>query len=501
MTPLTTTLLFGASVLLAMVLTKIIATAFGRLSLIDRPDGDRKLQTESVPLGGGLAVACTVVTTISLAALLGGLASDPSWGGFFSGLLPAAAVLLVVGVVDDFVGLTGIYKLIGQFLAATLLAVGGAHFEMISLAGMQIHLGDLAIPFAIFFCLGAINAFNLIDGSDAFASSIGAVVCLTMGLISLGQGHVAGAALSFAVAGGLIGFLRYNFPPAKIYLGDTGSMLIGLVVSYVSISCSVKEQAAVAIAVPVALCAIPIFDAAAALLRRVLTGQSVFAADRGHFHHSLLLRGLSAGQAAAVAALLTTVTCTGALLSYYTNNEAFAILSVLAVFVALASLRVFGHTEVSLVLHQLAKRVRSLRKAPATPTADDKTHHSIQLQGSRAWRDLWQGMCEQAPNHDVRCLRLTINIPRLHEHFYAAWEDSQAVRTDNEWAIVVPLTYRGAAVGKLSLKGSPTAGGLDSMRDVLDFLEPVEQQLASLIETDPVAPQPVSANPELVTAT
>ncbi|TWT35961.1 WecA-like glycosyltransferase [Posidoniimonas corsicana] len=476
-----------------MALTRFIATTFRRLSLIDRPDGDRKLQTESVPLGGGIAVACAVAITLSLASIWGGLAGDPSWNGFYVGLLPAAAVLLLVGVIDDFVGMTGIYKLLGQFLAATLLAVGGAHFEYISLAGVGVELGDMAIPFAIFFCLGAINAFNLIDGSDAFASSVGAVVCLTMGLISLGRGHVAGAALSFAVAGALIGFLRYNWPPAKIYLGDTGSMLIGLVVSYVSISCSIKEQAVVAIAVPVALCAIPIFDAAAALLRRVLTGQSVFAADRGHFHHSLILRGLSVSQAAAVAALLTSVTCAGALASYATNNEAYAILSVFAVFGALASLRVFGHTELSLLLHQVAKRFRSLRKRSSAADQTDQTHHSIQLQGQRAWRDLWQAMCERAPSYDVRGMRMTINIPRLHEHFYASWEDSSAKAGPNEWSIVVPLNYQGVMVGKVSLKGRPSTAGLESMRDVIDFLEPIEQQLASLIEAAPEASSPAPA--------
>lgn len=485
MTKLQIAVLMVVAAFTSMVLTKIIASLFKRWQLTDSPDGDRKLQSESIPLGGGIAVACTLVLIVSSSAMLGIFAWSSDWITFLAGLLPAATVLVLIGLVDDFIGLTGIYKLIGQFLAATLLAVGGAQFETISLAGLQFELGDLAIPFAIFFSLGAINSFNLIDGSDAFASSVGAIVCLTMGLISLGQGNVPAMVMSFTLSGALIGFLRYNAPPAKVYLGDTGSMLIGLLVAYVSITCSVKEQAVVAIAVPIALCALPILDASAALLRRVLTGQSVFAADRGHFHHSLLLRGLSAAQAAIIASFLTTITCAGALLSYWTNQEIWAVLTVCLVFVALASFRIFGHSELRLLLHHAAKRVKGMGKRAKTSEVDDHTHHWIQIQGNRAWQELWESLCEQAPHHDVHGMKFTINIPSLHEHFFASWESVLANGKQPAWSISAPLVFHGRAIGKIEAKGRDSEGNsLLVMQDTLDFFASLDGEIARVIENE-----------------
>ncbi|MCA9241894.1 MAG: hypothetical protein KDA37_16905, partial [Planctomycetales bacterium] len=266
---------------------------------------------------------------------------------------------------------------------------------------------------------------------------------------------------------------------------------------YVSISCSVKGQAVVAIAVPVALCALPILDAAAALLRRVLTGQSVFAADRGHFHHSLLLRGLSASQAAFVASLLTAVTCGGALASYLTNQEAWATLSVLGVFVALASLRVFGHNELGLVIHHLARRLRNLTKKWAPESPADSTHHSIQIQGSRGWDYLWQGLCEQAGAYDIHYLRLNINIPHLHEHFYATWQADPKPTQEEGWAMVYPLTHQGLSVGKLQFRGGLAASDSDSMRQVIDLLDVLHAEIAAVIKHEELLHEPAVGSGEL----
>lgn len=473
---------FAAAAMLSMFGTQAIAALFRRQRWTDAPDGDRKLQTDSVPLGGGIAVACSMGAVVLGAFSLGLLEWDEQSATFFGGFVPAMLVLLVVGLVDDFIGLTGVYKLLGQFLAAILLAVGGAQFEAISLFGAEFHLGDLTIPFAIFYCIGAINAFNLIDGSDAFASSIGAIVSLTMGLISLGQGNVSAALVSFALAGALLGFLRHNAPPASIYLGDTGSMLIGLVVAYVSITCSVKEQAVVAIAVPAALCTLPLLDAAAALLRRVLTGQSLFAADRGHFHHSLLLRGLSAAQAAAVASLLTAITCAGALASYLTGQEIWAVLAVLGVSVSLVSLRVFGYSELNLVLHHAGKRSRKLLRRTDLAKDTSHTHNAFQLQGSRSWQMVWEGLCERAGVFDIHNIRLTITIPRLHEHFYATWQNKNATCDRGEWSMTLPLEYDGRAIGTVQFGGC--RGEVDhagAMRDALELIESLESEVASLL--------------------
>jgi UDP-GlcNAc:undecaprenyl-phosphate GlcNAc-1-phosphate transferase len=375
-------------------------------------------------------------------------------------------------------------------LAATLLVAGGFRFEIISLFGWSFGLGDFGIPFSIFFCLGAINAFNLIDGADGLAASIGAVVSLTLGIIAGAQGMVIAALGSFAISGALVGFLRYNAPPARVYLGDTGSMLIGWAVAAVAIRCSIKQQAAVALTVPIAICAIPILDAAAAMVRRITTGQSVFTADRGHLHHALLLRGWSVGQTAALASGLTAITCAGAIVSYFTKQDAFALISAIGVFVVLASTRVFGHAEVAL----LASHGKSLLKGavqvfrPAPTDQPQPTDQGIQIQGRRQWNILWTALREAAPVYNLAGLKLNVNIPHLHESFYASWKRTGAGAEDS-WKVTLPLTYADRPIGKLAiLGGSAGAQGLTDMQQVLDFLEPLEAEIAQLIEERMPAP-------------
>jgi UDP-GlcNAc:undecaprenyl-phosphate GlcNAc-1-phosphate transferase len=478
-------LVFCVALLAGIVLTPIAARWAHRLGAVDAPDGGRKHQQRPVPLGGGVAVALSVCLSLIISLAWADLSVGTQLSDWLRGAVPSVLVLITVGLIDDSIGLTGIYKLIGQMLAVSLLVAGGFRFESISLLGWSFGLGDFGIPFSIFFCLGAINAFNLIDGADGLAACIGAVVCLTLGVITAAQSMVIAAPLSFAVSGALIGFLRYNAPPAKVYLGDTGSMLIGWVVAAVAIRSSIKEQAAVALTVPIAICAIPILDAAAAMIRRVTTGQSVFTADRGHLHHALLLRGWSVGQTAILASGLTAITCAGAIASYFTRRDAFALGSAIGVFALLAATRVFGHAELAL----LASHARSLFKSwyrvlrPSANQGPLPADHAIQLQGRRQWKVVWSALREAAPVHNLAGLKLNVNIPDLHESFYAAWKRPGGGASDGTWRLTVPLMYRERTIGKLSiLGGSVGSQALADVQHFLDFLEPLDEEIARLVE-------------------
>jgi UDP-GlcNAc:undecaprenyl-phosphate/decaprenyl-phosphate GlcNAc-1-phosphate transferase len=460
---------FAAAFCCALVLTPLFGRLATRCGAVDRPDGSRKQQRQPIPLGGGLAVA--------LAACLAGLlavATDATTltgaGPVLWGLLPAAIVLIVVGVIDDFCSLTGIYKFAGQVLAVSLLVANGFQFEMVSFLGYEIPFGDLAIPFSIFFCLGAINAFNLLDGADGLAGSVGTVVCLTLGIIAWSLRDYVDSVACFAFAGALVGFLRYNLPPARIYLGDTGSMLIGLVVAAVAIDCSIKEQAAFALVVPIAVCAIPILDAAAALVRRVTTGQSVFTPDRGHLHHALLLRGWSVGRTVAFISGLTALTCGGAMLSFFTGHELYAIVTTTGVVAALAGSRVFGHGEARLLASHTRLVARRVLRGPIRRSSRD-VENTVQLQGNREWQNIWQALREAAPVYNVAGLRLNVNIPRLHESFYGSWKKSGSDVIEDPWRIQMPLMSGAQQVGKLSIIGNST--GKQSVHDMQHSLAAV----------------------------
>lgn len=474
----------ASAAFVVLLLTPYIAHLAKRLGALDHPDGNRKNQALPVPRGGGVAVALALFVAVPLALYFGSPVDEQSTVWLIRGLMPSVIILLLVGIVDDFFSLTGIYKLIGQVLAVSVLVAAGAQFDRISLFGLLFPLGELRIPFTIFFCLGAINAFNLIDGIDGLASSIGAIVCATLGGITAAQGHGAAAMVCFALAGALVGFLRYNAAPAKVYLGDTGSMLIGLVVAAVAIDSSIKQQAAFVLAVPLAICAIPILDAAAALVRRVTTGQSVFTADRGHLHHALLLRGWSVNKTVLIMSGLATLTCGGALISYFTNNDFFALAIAVGVFLALAFARIFGHAEAALVAKRSLSLGRKLlsrgvrRPAPAMESA-------VQLQGRREWQTLWTGLREAAPRYNVAGLTLQISIPQLHESFYANWKCHDTELGSDAWRVTLPLTLEDRTVGRLLLVGS-TSGpqALADMQQLFDFLEPLHGEIVRIVSGD-----------------
>lgn len=475
-------LAFGVSV----IATPLVIRAARALNAIDAPDGSRKHQAKAVPLGGGLSLAAGAGMGVVVVFLCELFANGPANSLLVRGLLPAAVVLLIVGLIDDFIGLTGIYKLIGQVLAATLLAAGGAEFNVISLLGLDFYLGSFALAFSVFFILGAINAFNLVDGADGLAGSIGVVILLTLGTIAAGQGKFPAAAMSFATAGGLLGFLPYNWAPARIYLGDTGSMLTGLIVSYVAIDSMIKQQAAAALAVPVAVCAIPLFDVLAALVRRVTTGQSVFTPDRGHFHHALLLRGFSVRETAILAAGLTAITCGGALAGYRTQNDWIPLVTVAFVLGGLAGLGVFGHAEARLMASKARTGWSGLwRRVRRNAVVADQTDHSIAIQGSREWNDLWTALREAAPKFGIVALRLNINIPRLHEAYYGNWrhrEQLLGAAVACSWRLTYPLTHNAEEIGKLTVEGRPGLNPLESLESLAGFLEPLADEVERILD-------------------
>ena len=198
------------------------------------------------------------------------------------------AVIVVVGLVDDRIKLRGRLKLIGQFAAALVLVAGGLVIQRIGIFGQQIDLGLLSIPFTLFWLVGAVNAVNLLDGIDGLATMLGFILVATIAGMAALVGQTQVFVIAVVFAGSLLGFLRYNFPPATIFLGDAGSMLIGLVVGALAISGSLKGPGTVLLAAPLAVWTIPIFDSVAAILRRKLSGRSIYTTDRGHIHHRLL---------------------------------------------------------------------------------------------------------------------------------------------------------------------------------------------------------------------
>ena len=467
-------ILTGISLLAALSITPLARSLATRWGLIDTPDSQRKLHRGVIPLAGGPAVlAATTLALLAMclfsAAMRELLANNV---GELLPLLVAAIVLVAVGMLDDRVHLRGRQKLAGQMIAAAILIGSGLTIRNIAVFGFEVELGLFAIPFTVVWLLGAINALNLIDGADGLATTIGLICSTGIAVMATLGGQTSEAVVAAALAGALLGFLFFNFPPARAFLGDSGSMLIGLVVGALAIRSSLKGPATVALAAPVAMLTIPIFDSAMAVLRRKLTGRSIYMGDRGHLHHRLLRHGYSDRVMLLVVAVLSAATASGAMLSVYLKNELVALLSGATVVSILIASRIFGYSELVLLAQRLVAFSESLIvSGDGTSLIRQKT---VRLQGTYDWDEMWHEVTDFAQRFDLARVELDMHLPWLHEGYNASWDRGSLPEPAQRWSLVAPLSVEGRLLGRIEFVGhagpTPTHEVFGALADLLESI-------------------------------
>jgi UDP-GlcNAc:undecaprenyl-phosphate GlcNAc-1-phosphate transferase len=278
--------------LFSLILTPICRDVFRSYRMVDQPGEARKLHKLPIPRVGGLAIALSYALAYLVSRDQSGIFSAPN--SLVWKLLPAAAIVFLVGLVDDLMGLKAWQKLIGQSAAA--LAAYFAGVRILFVAGLE--WGELwGFPLTIFWLLLCTNAFNLIDGMDGLASGIGLFATLTIFVSALIERNQPLAMATLPLATCLIGFLCYNFNPATIFLGDGGSLLVGFLLGCYGAIWSQKSATILGMVAPMMVLAIPLLDVSLCVMRRFLRNRPIFGADRGHIHHRLLDRGLDPRQA------------------------------------------------------------------------------------------------------------------------------------------------------------------------------------------------------------
>ena len=284
----------GIAVVLALILTPLVRDHIGKLGFLDHPDGDRKKHALPVPRVGGIAIVISYVGTFAIA-----LALPFSYTFILHRALPnilqlslVAAVVFLTGVLDDLMGLNAWQKLMGIGGAAVLAFWAGIRVDIHLLHSLPAWPW-LGFAITVIWLVGCTNAFNLIDGMDGLAAGVGLVATLTMLIAAFTQGNLPLALATMPLAGCLIGFLRYNFNPASVFLGDSGSLLIGFLLGCYGALWSEKSVTLVALTVPLLSVSIPLLDVALSIARRFLRDRPIFKGDRGHIHHKLLDRGLT----------------------------------------------------------------------------------------------------------------------------------------------------------------------------------------------------------------
>jgi len=283
---------FFISFLASLALTPVARKLAVRLNMYAHPN-HRTSHNGAVPKFGGLAIIFAFVLGLAVAFSL-----DKSLfageGARVGSLVLGALLIFLTGALDDKLELNCNVKLVIELVVASLAFRAGWRVETILLpAAMEIHLGIFSYFLSVFWMVGVINAFNLIDGLDGLAAGIALVVSFVMISIAALFGNSLVALISLLLAGAVLGFLRYNINPASIFMGDSGSLSLGFIISCLSIEAASVQPGRIAFLVPFLLLGIPITDTLLAIVRRLRKGIHPFHADQEHIHHRLVKLGLS----------------------------------------------------------------------------------------------------------------------------------------------------------------------------------------------------------------
>jgi UDP-GlcNAc:undecaprenyl-phosphate GlcNAc-1-phosphate transferase len=324
-------LVFAAALIASATFTRWVRDFSVARGWAAAPSSDRHIHTRPIPRLGGVAIFLTLWCMVLAAHWLPGHFGTREFPLplFALKILGPATVIFLLGLIDDFFGVNAYVKFAVQAGAAVLLYCNGFGISRVSLLAGHPHLGWLAgLPLTVIWVLWITNAFNLIDGLDGLAAGsalFSSLVTCVVAILFHGEGILF---LTVALAGAIAGFLRYNFNPASIFLGDCGSLLIGFLLSAIAIAGSQKASTIVAVAIPIVSLGLPILEVTVAVIRRFLSRKRLFGPDREHIHHKLLGRGISHRQAVLV--LYGVSACFGLFSLLLLNPGGAAVAAVLA---------------------------------------------------------------------------------------------------------------------------------------------------------------------------
>ncbi len=308
----------------ALIATPISIRVAHKLHIVDQPN-ERKVHHSSIPRMGGVAIYLAfVIGTLSLGVYTRQIAA----------LLVAGTIVMIFGFVDDARGISPKIKLLGQVFASLVLIQGGFCIRFITnpIDGGLISLGVFAIPVTVIWLTGLSNAVNLIDGLDGLSAGVSAIAALTMTIVCFTQGDILTATLAAILAASAFGFLRYNFHPAKTFMGDCGSLFLGFVLGALAVMGLSKGATVISIFIPMIIMGIPIFDTFFAIVRRMFLHRPIFQADNGHLHHSLLSLGLSHKQTVLIIYAISVILgfC-AVLMALLTSSQAVMVLIIITI--------------------------------------------------------------------------------------------------------------------------------------------------------------------------
>lgn len=310
-----------AALVLALVFVPLAMKLAYKIGAVDKPNA-RKVHTKIMPRMGGLGIYLAYIIVV--------LATQ-KMNMQLAGLLLGSTILVVLGIFDDMKDLNAKFKLLIQILAAVIVMAFGVRIEFMTnvFGGGAIYLDILSLPITLLWIVGITNAINLIDGLDGLAGGIATIAALSMAVVGWIYGQYLMASMAIILAGATMGFLRYNFHPAKVFMGDTGSLFLGFNLSVLAIMGVAKSVTFISLAAPVLVLGVPIFDTFFAILRRKMNHKPIFAADKDHLHHRLLGMGFSHRKTVLIIyAISFFLALSAILITYLSTAEAVAVVAI-----------------------------------------------------------------------------------------------------------------------------------------------------------------------------
>ena len=364
--------------LIAGVVTSLLVPFVVKVALalraVDYPGG-RKFHGAVVPRLGGLAIGAGLACGAGAVSLM----KWNVWGvrvakSDLAAVLIGCAIVFLVGVVDDIVGVSTPKKFLAEIVAATLIVGIGWDFSVLGLpGGTGVRLGSLGTVLTVVWIVGVTNAINLIDGLDGLASGVVAIVAASLLVYSVMQGNPFTVVLMAGVVGACLGFLRHNWAPARIFMGDSGSLTLGFLLAVVSVHSSLKSSATVAILVPILALGVPVMDTLLVMLVRFLEQPKghaadrvlrMFKADRNHLHQMMERHGASRGTVVRVIYLLVLVSCAMAMTVGLTKDSGLGIALVIVEVAAVLLVRSLGFSRLTNALSSEARREMREKASP-----------------------------------------------------------------------------------------------------------------------------------------
>ena len=351
---------------IAFAVTPVVKALAGKIGAIDVPRDNRRMHDHPIPRLGGLAIFLGFILSVLIFLPI---------TTAMRGMLMGSVIIVILGVFDDVKNLPARFKFVVQIMAALVAVYAGNRIEVISNPNVFSDnpywtLGVWSIPVTVIWIVAITNAVNLIDGLDGLACGVSTIGILTMYTISVLLAEVDVVVAMAALAGACIGFLPYNLNPAKIFMGDTGSMLLGYLLAAFSVQGLFKFYAVISFAVPFLMLGLPIFDTTFAIVRRLAHGQSPMHADRGHVHHRLIDMGFDTKQSVAILYALSAVLGLSAVVVATSGESKVIILAIAVLLCFFMGMTITLHEKRSAAAAQQQAAADAAKAPPETPAAE-----------------------------------------------------------------------------------------------------------------------------------